>query len=250
MPRVDAFHSIKETKKPLEDQVHHNNRGCVSGREIPQYEHRFGTGEYGLCDHCQRLNQQGADRSPVVTQDIRATPWLPNNSEGAESLKFLDFRRNIAGVPSGSVYLTQSRPSSNGEESSSLRRGRTMADESKLTDAILAAYNEEYANFMKSFMIAAELVPDLRDKELVEYARIGEKIDADHVEQKKQRRIMIELEQVSSTAAQKLEYLARLLAVTEQYTERLRGLTEEFGNLIRSQRRKKEIIRTSSRGAI
>ena len=43
---------------------------------------------------------------------------------------------------------------------------------------------------------------------------------------------MIELEQVSSSAEQKFEYVARLLAVTEQYTERLRGLTEEFGNLI------------------
>jgi hypothetical protein len=60
-----------------------------------------------------------------------------------------------------------------------------MADESKLTDAILAAYNEEHVNFMKSFIIAAELVPDLMDEELVEYARIGEKIDADHIEQKK-----------------------------------------------------------------
>ena len=117
---------------------------------------------------------------------------------------------------------------------------RTMADESKLTDAILSAYNEEHANFMKSFIIVAELVPDLMDEELIEYARIGEKIDANHVEQKEQQRMMIELEQVSSSAEQKFEYVARLLAVTEQYTERLRSLTEEFGNLIRSHLRKKE----------
>ena len=115
-----------------------------------------------------------------------------------------------------------------------------MEDESKLTDAILAAYNEEHANFMKSFMIVTELVPDLIDEELVEYTRIGEKIDANHVEQKGQQRRMIELEQVSSSAEQKFEYVARLLAVTEQYTERLRGLTEEFGNLIRSHLMKKE----------
>jgi hypothetical protein len=115
-----------------------------------------------------------------------------------------------------------------------------MADESKLTDAILTAYSEEHANFMKSFMIVTELVPDLMEEELVEYTRIGEKIDADHVEQKEQQRMMIELEQVSSTAEQKFEYVARLLAITEQCTERLRGLTEEFGNLIRSHLIKKE----------
>jgi hypothetical protein len=79
-----------------------------------------------------------------------------------------------------------------------------MADESKLTDAILTAYSEEHANFMKSFMIVTELVPDLMDEELVEYTRIGEKIDADHVEQKEQQRMMIELEQVSASAEQKL----------------------------------------------
>ncbi len=60
MPSVDAFYSIKETLKPPENQVHHNHRSCVSGRKIPQYEHRFGTGGYRLCDDCQRLNQQGA----------------------------------------------------------------------------------------------------------------------------------------------------------------------------------------------
>src|ERR1700722_16368869 len=131
--------------------------------------------------------------------------------------------------------------------------GCTMADESKLTDAILAAYNEEHANFMKSFMIVTELVPDLMDEELVEYTRIGEKIDANHVEQKGQQRRMIELEQVSSSAEQKFEYVARLLAVTEQYTERLRGLTEEFGNLIRSHLRKKgcyEMMRIEACGEI
>lgn len=109
---------------------------------------------------------------------------------------------------------------------------RTIADESKRTDAILAAYNEEHANFTNLFMFVAELLPDLVDEELVEYTRIGEKIDTDHVEQKEQQRMMIELEQFSSSAEQKFEYVARLLAVTEQNTERLRSLTEEFGNLV------------------
>jgi hypothetical protein len=102
----------------------------------------------------------------------------------------------------------------------------TNIDESKLADAILAAYNEEQANFMMSFLIAAELFPDLTDEELVEYKRIGREIDADQAEQKEQQRTMIELEQVSSTAEQKFEYLARLVAITERCTERLRCQTE------------------------
>ena len=114
----------------------------------------------------------------------------------------------------------------------------TNVDESKLTDGILAAYSEEQANFMMSFLIVAELFPDLTDDELVEYTRIGAKIDADQAEQKEQQRTMIELGQVSSTAEQKFEYLARLVAITERCTERLRCRTEEFGNLIRSHFRK------------
>jgi len=115
-----------------------------------------------------------------------------------------------------------------------------MADESKLTDAILAAYTEEQANFMMSFLIAAELVPNLTDEELVEYTRIGAKIDADQAEQKEQQRTMIEIKQVSSTAEKKFEYVAQLLAITESCTERLRGRTAEFGNLIRTHLRKNE----------
>jgi hypothetical protein len=104
-------------------------------------------------------------------------------------------------------------------------------DESKLTDAILAAYSEEHANFMVSFLIAAELCTDLTDEELVEYMRIGAEIDADQAEQKEQQRTVIELEQFSSTADQ---HRARLVAITERWTERLRHRTEEFGDLIRS----------------
>ena len=66
MPIIDAFYSISENKKPPEDRVHHNDRDCTSGREMPQYEHRFGTGGYRLCDDCQRLFQKGASHSPVA----------------------------------------------------------------------------------------------------------------------------------------------------------------------------------------
>jgi len=58
MPSVDTFYSISETRKPPENQVHHNNTDCVSGRGIPRYEHRYGTGGHRLCDDCRRLSQQ------------------------------------------------------------------------------------------------------------------------------------------------------------------------------------------------
>lgn len=115
-----------------------------------------------------------------------------------------------------------------------------MADQSKRTDAILAAYEEEHAHFMMSFLIAAEIVPDLTYNELVEYIRIGETLDVDHVEQKRLQRMMIELAQVSSTAEQKFEYVARLLAVTERCTEQLRDRSKEFSKLIRSHLGKQE----------
>jgi hypothetical protein len=118
--------------------------------------------------------------------------------------------------------------------------GKTMADQSKRTDAILAAYEEAHGHFMMSFLVAAELAPDLTYEELIEYIRIGETLDVDHAEQKRQQRVMIELAQVSSTAAQPFEYIARLLAVTERCTEQLRDRTEEFSKLIRCHLEKQE----------
>jgi hypothetical protein len=115
-----------------------------------------------------------------------------------------------------------------------------MADQSKRIDAILAAYEEEHAHFMMSFLIAAELAPDLTYEELLEYIRIGETLDVDHAEQKRLQRMMIELAQVSLTAEQTFEHVARLLAVTERCTEQLRDRTEEFGKLIRSHLEKRE----------
>jgi hypothetical protein len=59
MPLVPAFYSINETNKPLHNRVHHNNKSCPPGRDIPAHERRNGTGGYRLCDDCQKLNDQG-----------------------------------------------------------------------------------------------------------------------------------------------------------------------------------------------
>jgi hypothetical protein len=102
------------------------------------------------------------------------------------------------------------------------------------TDVIQVAYNEANADFTESYRIAAELVPDLTIKELTEYQRIGEEIDAFHVEQREQQRLMIELGRTASNAEQTFEYVGRLLAVVERNTERLHHLTEQLSNFVRS----------------
>ena len=59
MPKVAAFYSINEAKKPAANRVHHNNSACAPGRDIPQHERRQGDGGYRLCDDCARLNRDG-----------------------------------------------------------------------------------------------------------------------------------------------------------------------------------------------
>lgn len=59
MPKVAAFYSINETKKPATDRVHHDNSACPPGRDIPANERRPGMGGYRLCDDCARLNREG-----------------------------------------------------------------------------------------------------------------------------------------------------------------------------------------------
>lgn len=54
MPKVPAFHSIKESSK-----VHHNNSKCTEGNNIERENKRDGTGGKPLCDHCKRLNEEG-----------------------------------------------------------------------------------------------------------------------------------------------------------------------------------------------
>ena len=60
MPSIAPFYSVNEAKKPVAKQVHHNNSGCVPGRDIPQTERKPGTGGYRLCEDCERLNRQRA----------------------------------------------------------------------------------------------------------------------------------------------------------------------------------------------
>jgi len=59
MSKVDPFHSINEHKKPVGNQVHHNNGLCRPGQDIPQNERKQGAGGYRLCDVCADLNSKG-----------------------------------------------------------------------------------------------------------------------------------------------------------------------------------------------
>jgi hypothetical protein len=59
MPRVSEFYSVNEAQKLPSRRVHHNNSACPPGRDIPNWERRAGTGNYRLCDDCDRLNRQG-----------------------------------------------------------------------------------------------------------------------------------------------------------------------------------------------
>jgi hypothetical protein len=54
---MSVFHSINETKKPVEERVHHNNNNCPSGREIPKNKGVYNAGGYRVCFHCQNLNR-------------------------------------------------------------------------------------------------------------------------------------------------------------------------------------------------
>lgn len=43
MPLVPAFYSVNEDQKTAR-HVHHNNSACASGRDIPSWERKPGTG--------------------------------------------------------------------------------------------------------------------------------------------------------------------------------------------------------------
>ena len=53
-----VFHSVNETKKPVDKRVHHNNDKCPSGYDIPKQERIPGAGGYRLCTHCKNLNRK------------------------------------------------------------------------------------------------------------------------------------------------------------------------------------------------
>lgn len=59
MPKVAAFYSVNEAKKPAASQVHHDNSACPPGRDIPANERRSGTGGYRLCHDCAERDKQG-----------------------------------------------------------------------------------------------------------------------------------------------------------------------------------------------
>ena len=59
MTKVPAFYSVNEVKKLPADRVHHDNRACRPGQDIPQSERRTGTGGYRLCQVCKELNDKG-----------------------------------------------------------------------------------------------------------------------------------------------------------------------------------------------
>jgi hypothetical protein len=52
MPKVPAFHSIKE-------EHHHNNSKCGPGSEIPAHNKVSGDGGKPLCKDCKKLNDEG-----------------------------------------------------------------------------------------------------------------------------------------------------------------------------------------------
>ena len=59
MTYTPEFYSVKETEKPIDQRVHHNNSACISGLNILHEDRRFGTNNYRLCDICTDLNEKG-----------------------------------------------------------------------------------------------------------------------------------------------------------------------------------------------
>jgi hypothetical protein len=107
-------------------------------------------------------------------------------------------------------------------------------DQSNRRDAIQAAYDERYSNFMKALLISAELLPDLTEEELVEHNQIGEAIDAYHAEQRERHLMLVELFEAATTPEERCTYLNRLLAVIERNIERLPMITGQLNSLIRN----------------
>ena len=60
MPRIEAFHSRREARKPADQGVYHNNSTCQPGRDIKlSSDERKGTGNYLLCRDCDDKNFKG-----------------------------------------------------------------------------------------------------------------------------------------------------------------------------------------------
>jgi hypothetical protein len=56
MSPVYPFHSVNEVLKPAHQRVHHNNSDCPPGRDVPSWERKQGTGNYRLCEVCNKKN--------------------------------------------------------------------------------------------------------------------------------------------------------------------------------------------------
>jgi hypothetical protein len=52
MAKVPEYYSVKETKKPFQKRVYHDDDQCPVARSIPENERRNGTGGYGCCEEC------------------------------------------------------------------------------------------------------------------------------------------------------------------------------------------------------
>jgi hypothetical protein len=59
MSKIPEFHSANENQKALQHRVHHDNNACPLGWDTTAWERYGGTGEYKLCDDCQRLDLEG-----------------------------------------------------------------------------------------------------------------------------------------------------------------------------------------------
>jgi hypothetical protein len=60
MTKVDAFYSINEGKKPVEDRVYHDNDKCGPGSEILHNDRLPGEGnKYRHCDDCTKETNLG-----------------------------------------------------------------------------------------------------------------------------------------------------------------------------------------------
>lgn len=59
MSKVQPFYSVNEQHKHPSNRVHHDNDRCASGRDIPQWERRQGTGGYRLCETCADYDRRG-----------------------------------------------------------------------------------------------------------------------------------------------------------------------------------------------
>jgi hypothetical protein len=59
MSKVAEFYSANEIQKAPQHRVYHDNNACPPGWDTTAWERYSGTGNYRLCDDCQRLDREG-----------------------------------------------------------------------------------------------------------------------------------------------------------------------------------------------